>query len=90
MFHVRKSTLHFDMLRIANVSCQKEYRELECAVTELVEEEEEMFIPDKEDNTWMLASTRTAPYYWLLHGITMVSIVRTMHIYIIVWIIVDD
>ena len=38
----------------------------------VVEEEEEMFIPDKEDDTWMLASTRTAPYYWLLHAITMV------------------
>ena len=49
-----------------------------------MEEEEKMFIPDKEDDTWMLASTRTAPYYyWLLHAIKLVSI------YIIVWIIVD-
>ena len=69
---------------------QKEYRELECTVTEfVVKEEEEMFIPDKEVDTWMLVSTWTAPYYWLLHAITMVSIVRTMHIYIIVWITVD-
>ena len=44
----------------------------------VVEEEEvEMFIPDEEDDTWMLASTRTVPYYWLLHTITMVSIVCT-------------
>ena len=44
----------------------------------VVEKEEvEMFIPDEEDDTWMLASTRTAPYYWLLHTITMVSIVYT-------------
>ena len=42
------------------------------------EEQEEMIVhPYEEDDTWMLASTRTAPYYWLLHAITMVSIVCT-------------
>ena len=48
-------------------------------MTEFVVEEEEveMFIPDEEGDTWMLASTRTVPYYWLLHAITMVSILCT-------------
>ena len=41
------------------------------------EEEEEIIIPDEKDDTWMLVSTRTAPYYWLLHAITMVSILCT-------------
>ena len=63
MFHVRKITGSW-----------------ECTVAEFVveEEQEEMIVhPYEEDDTWMLASTRTAPYYWLLHAITMVSIVCT-------------
>ena len=43
-----------------------------------------MFIPEEEDDTWMLASTRTAPYYWLLHN----NGEHSMHIHIIIWIIV--
>ena len=41
-------------------------RELgEWTVTEfVVEEEGEIFIPEEKDDTWMLASTRTAPYFW--------------------------
>ena len=63
MFHVRKITGSW-----------------ECTVAEFVveEEEEEIIIPDEKDDTWMLVSTRTAPYYWLLHTITMVSIVCTL------------
>ena len=58
------------MLRITNVSFQKKNRELECTVTEFVVEEERCSL-----DHWMLASTRTTPYYWLLHAIAMVSIV---------------